>query len=165
VARTASDKPWWRSDRGAFFITIGGNQHNLGPDEEAAKIQVARLKLQHLEMPKETPPPPPSVLLVRDVIDEFLDWCHKHREPRTFDFYREKTQSFLDHLKARGQRYLEADKLRPIHLQKWADSHEEWKAGQKHQAIMSVQRAFNWAKKAGLIDRSPVVHVEKPPTG
>src|SRR5262249_25771003 len=48
---------------------------------------------------------------------------------------------------------------------KRADRHEDWKAGQKHQAIMSVQRAFNWAKKAGLIERSPVVHVEKPPTG
>jgi integrase len=164
VAGTASDKPWWRSDRGAFFITIGGKQHNLGADEEAAKIQVARLKFEHLEKTKETPPPP-SVLLVPDVIEEFLDWCQKHREPRTFEFYREKTQSFLDHLKAQGQLDLEAAKLRPIHLQKWADSHEDWKAGQKHQAIMSVQRAFNWAKKAGLIERSPVVHVEKPPTG
>src|SRR5262249_44954033 len=37
--------------------------------------------------------------------------------------------------------------------------------GQKRQAIMSVQRAFNWAKKSGHHERSPVVHVEKPPQG
>jgi hypothetical protein len=40
MTRTASDTPWWRSDRNAYFITIGGKQHNLGPDE-AAKVQVA----------------------------------------------------------------------------------------------------------------------------
>src|SRR5262249_12761121 len=128
------------------------------------EARLLQIKLEQKQKPPPSPAPP-SVLAVPDLIEEFLDWCRKHREPRTFDFYREKTQSFLDHLKAQGQLYLEADKLRPIHLQKWADSHEDWKAGQKHQAIMSVQRAFNWAKKAGLIDRSPVVHVAKPPTG
>jgi len=58
VARTPSDR-WWRCpDCGAFFITIGGKLHNLGPDEQATRIQVARLKLLSLERANEKPPPP-----------------------------------------------------------------------------------------------------------
>src|SRR5262249_49312834 len=144
---------------------------NLGPDEQAARKLVAKLKLQHLEEQERAEKESKDtaarsdVFLVRDVIEEFLDWCKKHREPRTFEFYQEKTQSFLDYLKAEGDAAIEVDSLRPIHVQKWADNHEDWKAGQKRQAMMSVQRAFNWAKKFGVIDRSPIAHVEKPPPG
>ena len=165
MARRPSDRPWFRSDRNAWFITINGKQHNLGPDENQAEIKLLQLKLEAKQAPPPTPAPVADVTLVLDVIDEFLEWCSKHREPRTHQFYQEKTQSFIDYLKAHDTPYLAAADLRPFHLQKWADSHEDWANGQKRQAIMSVQRAFNWAVKNGRIDRSPVQQVEKPPAG
>jgi hypothetical protein len=29
-------KPWFRPNRGVWYVNVYGRQHNLGPDEEAA---------------------------------------------------------------------------------------------------------------------------------
>lgn len=31
-----SPKPWYRRERKAWFVTIDGKRHNLGPDRKAA---------------------------------------------------------------------------------------------------------------------------------
>ncbi len=58
--------------------------------------------------------------------------------------------------------------VEPIHVYQWTDSHPGWKTG-KRGAISAVQRAFNWAGKAGLLksigSKSPVAAMEKPQQG
>ncbi|MGO9597501.1 MAG: hypothetical protein ACLP7Q_05715 [Isosphaeraceae bacterium] len=61
-------------------------------------------------------------------------------------------------------RDLPVERLKPIHVQHWVDAQPGWDRG-KRGAITSVQRAFNWAAKMGLIGASPVRHVETPQTG
>jgi integrase len=190
VARKSSDKPWYWQRRKAWYTTIGGKQYNLGPDYDQAEIRRLELKLKHARQPTPPPPARSSVLLVTEVLINFLAWCEKHRDKRTYEFYQDKLQGFVDWMKAQSPSLinLPAADLRPFHLQQWADApkrhwlslqkkrHDagqehlppvviEWEPGQKRQAIMSVQRAFNWAQKAGHMDRSPVAHVEKPPQG
>jgi hypothetical protein len=38
-----SPKPWYRDDRQAWFVTIRGERHNLGPDEQEAKREFHEL--------------------------------------------------------------------------------------------------------------------------
>jgi hypothetical protein len=46
---------WFRSDRNAWYITLGGRQHNLGPDEKVARVEVTHLKLEHLQKTEVRP--------------------------------------------------------------------------------------------------------------
>jgi integrase len=94
------------------------------------------------------------------ILDSYLEWCLKHRAPRTFDWYRDYLQSFARSI----PRDLTVERLKPIHVQQWADSQPGWGRGRRG-AITAVQRAFNWATKMGLIGASPVRHVEKPRAG
>jgi integrase len=99
-----------------------------------------------------------SPTLVVEVIDAFLDWTQKNRGPRTYDWYKEKLQIFADTLPKR----LSVSELKPYHVAQAMDS-RDWTNNGKHNLARSAQRAFNWAEKQGLIDRSPIRHVEKPP--
>jgi hypothetical protein len=38
-------KPWFRSDRDAWFVTISGRRFNLGPEREAAHKRFHELML------------------------------------------------------------------------------------------------------------------------
>jgi hypothetical protein len=63
---------------------------------------------------------------------------------------------------------LTVDQLQPLHVYEWVDSHPEWKAG-KRDAMISVQRPFAWAAKAGLLksigSASPLAGLQKPAQG
>src|SRR5262249_11436548 len=54
--------------------------------------------------------------------------------------------------------------LRPFHVQEWIDK-QKWSDGMKRDAIVTVQRAFNWAEGQGYINKSPIRFVEKPSPG
>ena len=105
-------------------------------------------------------PEPATADAVVSVLDAFLDWCQKHRAPRTYDWYRDYLQSFAGSI----PRDLRVDRLKPIHVQQWVDAQPGWGSG-KRGAITAVQRAFNWAARIGLIEANPVRHVEKPRAG
>lgn len=53
MARTP--KPWFREDRLAYFVTVNGTRHNLGPDKKEAFRRFHEL----LSAPPEPPAPPP----------------------------------------------------------------------------------------------------------
>lgn len=63
---------------------------------------------------------------------------------------------------------LTVDQLQPLHVYEWVDSHPEWKTG-KRGAMISVQRPFAWAAKAGHLASvggcSPLAGLEKPQQG
>ena len=94
------------------------------------------------------------------VIEGFLDWCSKHRAPRTYEGHRWHLQRFVDQLPDAAR--LSVEELKPHHVISWVDAHPDWGQTYRRNAIASVQRAFLWAEKVGHIDRSPVRHVEKP---
>lgn len=147
-------KPWFRTERGAWFLQLDGKQHNLGPDRDAAFARYHELmaKPRKRQLASETVPA---------IIDLFLDWCEKNRATRTYDWYQVRCQAFIDTISPD----LRVSELRPFHLQTWIDAHSEWAPGNKRNACRAIQRAMNWAEKQGYIDRSPIAHFEKPPQG
>ncbi|HTU25838.1 MAG TPA: hypothetical protein VMF30_10595 [Pirellulales bacterium] len=157
MART--QKPWWREDRQAWFVTIEGTRYNLGPDEDAADREYHRL----LSLPPEARAPQttaPTGLTVADIFDRYLDWVQKHRAPRTYDWYLDHIQSFTDFLTKPAEMPI-AD-LKPYHVVQWADRHSSWGANYRRGAIVAIQRPMNWAVKLGFITASPIPYIEKP---
>ena len=156
MARTP--KPWFWTDRQAYFVTVRGTRHNLGAD----KAEADRL-FHGLMACKVTPPPAaPSAggPTVADICDKFLDWCQRHRAARTYDFYRDHLQDFLT---ASETGHLPATALKPFHVVEWADGHgPSWSPACRRGAIVAAQRPFNWAVKVGHLPVSPIPHVEKP---
>ena len=157
MARTP--KPWWREDRQSWFVTIEGTRYNLGPDEHEADREFHRL----LSLPSAARAPkasPPSGLTVAELLDKYLDWCQKHRAQRTYDWYKEHLQNFLDSLSSAAE-FLVSD-LKPYMVIEWADEHDSWGDNYRRGALIAVQRPFNWAVKLGHITASPIPYIEKP---
>src|ERR1700733_358421 len=154
-------KPFFRASRGVWYVQINGKQINLGPDKHAA------FKAYHAEMQRrvETPAsihPTAAKLLVVVVVDEYLDWCEKHRAPDTYRWYKDRLESFCKTIEAT----LTVDQLRPHHVQKWVDNYAvPLKSGSRRNLIASVKRAMKWAEEQGYIDHSRIAHMKKPGCG
>jgi integrase len=153
-------KPFWRPRKGRWYVQLDGKHVNLGADRADAFRR-------YYDLMADRKRPAPIAVVASDpplvaVLDAFLDWCLKHREKRTYETYKERIKEFVSSLPDKG---LLARDLRPFHLQAWVDAHHHWNPGMKRGRLQSVQRAMNWAAKQGLIDRSPVAHLEKPPPG
>ena len=174
MARTP--KPWFRTERAVWCVHVRGTMHQLGshPDGFPAPKQVKgkwnapppimqafhALLAKPQDKPLAAPPPTPAAeLVVAGVFDLYLEWCHKNRSARTYEWSRNHIQSFLDAL---VDKQLPVSALRPFHVQRWVDAKDTWGANHTRGAITAVLRAFTWAETVGHIDRSPIRHVEKP---
>jgi integrase len=187
-------KPFFKPKRNTWYVEVERVQHLLGKHPEGIPPPQKRgtewiapreiLDAYHTKMadlqqqaafPDVASDAPPAVA---SVLDEFIGWLQGRvaegsKAPRTLGWYTKYLTSFLEFLRSeeRGSRELPsltADQLQPLHIYRWADSHTDWKSG-KRGAMTAVQRAFNWAAKAGLLKalggRSPLVGLEKPPQG
>ena len=141
MARTS--KPWYRKDRKQWFVTIEGERHNLGPDRKLAHQQFHELMRR-----PEKPVVQPSLVVALG--DRFLDWVEKHRSAKTYIWYQSRLQLFT-------KRYptLQADCLKPFHIQEWIDSFE-LSSGSKRNYARAVTRCMNWCEEQGMIERSPL---------
>ena len=101
-------KPFFRAPRGLWYVQIHGRQVNLGPDRDEAFRRYHDLMARGRDEPE-----PATGDAVVSVLDAFLDWCQKHRAPRTYDWYRDYLQSFARSI----PRDLTVGRLRPIHVQ------------------------------------------------
>jgi integrase/recombinase XerC len=156
---TKPKTPWFRSDRNAYFVTFRGKQHNLGPEKEEAERLFHELLGRRPE--KKSPRQLATEFAVADVCEKFLDWCEKHREPRTYDWYKDHIQSFISFLP--NPAHMPVSGLKAFYVIEWIDAHPQWGDAVRRGAIIAVQRPFNWAAKLGYIDQSPLRSVEKPP--
>ena len=163
-------KPYFRSQRGTWCLQLHGKQITLGPEEKEA----FRLYHQLMADPLLLKQPDTNAPAVITVLDAYLDWLENRvrdgsKAQRTYDWYQAYLQDFSRfHTDAYRIQDLTIAQLELIHLYQWADAHAGWKTG-KRGAIMAVQRAFNWAARAGLLKsvggKSPLAHLEKPPQG
>jgi site-specific recombinase XerD len=100
-------------------------------------------------------------LSVAGLFDKSLDCSQKNQAAGTYEWYRIRIQSFLDHLATPA--VLPAVDLKPYHVQVWVDARPDWGSTFRHGAIAAIQRPFNWAVDLDYLDRSPVRRIEKPP--
>ena len=150
-------KPFFKTTRDVWYVQIRRKQHNLGPDRDEA------FRRYHELMASFEPEPAPAAPdeLVVTVFDQFLDWCQKHKAPPTYRWYRDRIQAFIRTIETS----LQVSDLKPIHVERWVDEHPDWSPSHQRGCKIAVQRAFTWAEKMGVIDRSPVRYLEKPQSG
>lgn len=146
-------KPWYRKDRAEWCVTINGKRHRLGPDEKEAKKKFHNLMGQDEH---EEPTVAPGHQLASIVLGTFLTWVEKNRAS-SYDWYRY-------YLKLFQERYphLRADRITGELIEDWM-TENEWNEPSRRAAITGLKRAYHWAARNGIIDRSPIEGVERPP--
>ena len=152
-------KPFFRPARNLWYVQLDGRQFNLGADQATAFKNYHGLMQQRAEAKPEQPiTVPGSERLVVVIVDDFLEWCEKNRSVATYEWYKWRLEHFCQAIAST----LTVDQLKPHHVQKWVD---EYPAGSRRSLIRTVKRAMNWREQQGQIERSPLVHMRKPPEG
>jgi len=147
-------KPFFRKSRKLWYVQIDGQQHNLGPDKDAAFDAYHEL----MRKPREKRRPKSDSVAI--LVDLFLDYTKQHRAADTYEWYRSRLQQFV----GRYPDLLVAD-LKPYHVQQWIDSYPTLSSGSKRNLSRAILRAMTWADKQGYIEKSPIAHFEKPKGG
>jgi integrase len=152
-------KPFFRPARNLWYVQLSGKQVNLGSDKAVAFKTYHGLMQQRAESEPGQPVATPALSrLVVVLMDEYLDWCEKNRAAGTYEWYKMRLQHFCKAVAPT----LTVDQLKPYHVQKWVDEHP---AGSRRNLIRAIKRVMNWAEQLGRIERSPLVHMRKPPEG
>lgn len=108
-------KPFYVKARKVWRVQVHGHQHNLGPDEAEAHREYHRLMSR---------PAAVAGHLVAGVVDAFLDWCQKHRKPRTYLGHKNLLTRFVKSLP--DPTAMEVAALKPHHVQRWVDANPGW---------------------------------------
>jgi hypothetical protein len=113
-------QPFFRRDRGLWYVQLDGRQLNLGADRDAAFAEYHRIMANRsqqasgavaLALGGTASDPSPLVVVV---IDEFLDWCQKNRAGDTYRWYKDRLNSFCASIPAD----LRVSGLKPLHVQR-----------------------------------------------
>ena len=143
-------KPFFRKARKLWYVQINGKQQNLGADQESAFARYNQLMRES----KQRPVSSDSVVAI---LDRFLEWTRNHRAPRTFEWYQERLQWLVSSIPTD----LTTQQVKSLHVQDWLDSRPKWSDGMKRGCLVAVQRCFSWVVQIGLIEKSPIAHIEK----
>jgi integrase len=149
MARAA--KLWRRKGRGGWWATIGGKQVCLGDDHAEATRELHRLKAA-------VKPPPPSKVVVAQLVDQYLEWVEPRVRPKTYRAYSTYLQSWV--LSA-GR--VVADAIRESHVHGWLDAHANWGQSSRHIALGILRAWASWCETHGYRIRSEIAKVKKPP--
>ncbi len=144
MARKSSG-PWWWAARGQWFVTVRGKQIPLGTDEAEARHQWHILEAQ-AQSHKAGDDNPFSV-----IAEEFLDWIHRNKKPKTYKTYRIHLEAFS---KVHGT--VKVRDLKPLHVDAVLKEHPEWGKSTVRGFMVCISTALNWAVKQGLTTRNPL---------
>jgi len=154
-------KPYWKKSHNCWYADIDGKTRRLDPDETKAKDVFKKLLAESNDHDSAEALAGTDAT-VQDLIEEFLAWTEKHREPLTLKSYQRYFSgkgSFSDYVGPK----LRIRDLKPFHVTRWLDERYA-KAGSTTiaGAITAIKRAFNWGVEEGYIKDSPVGRVKKP---
>jgi integrase len=157
-------RPWQRAAcGGAWYAQIRGVQTRLaGPDATLAEAYEA-LYARLAEKPAERPQRQPAALSVRDVLSLFLTHC---KAAVSRDELKQVTLEgyvrYLERAKTRLGTIVAAE-LRPHQVEDWVNAKPPgWGPTSRYNAITAIKAAFNWARKAGHMDSSPIADMDRP---
>ncbi len=143
--------PWFREDRQAWFVTIRGARHNLGPDKRAAFERYYELMRQ----PRTSAPVASTSFAA--IADAFLDWVKANQSPETFEWYRYRLERYC-----RAYPDQIASDVRPYHVQVWVDSYGKLSKTSRRNYVRSVKRCMKWATQQGYLGTNPISSMEVP---
>lgn len=146
-------QPFWKSTHKCWYLKLNRKDVRLDPDEEKAWDLYHQIMGRQLDLTAD-----PRVM---PLMDEFLEYTQKHREPGTYTFYRHYIKSFVGVLSPA----LKASGLKAYHLTHWIDGlypPHDGHQNSRRNGIRAIQRALNWAVKEDLILTNPLAKVSKP---
>lgn len=146
-------KPFFRKSKKTWYLQLGRRQVSLGKNRDEAFRRYRELLLHEQGAGAE----PSRDLTVAEACDLFLEWCLKHTESTTREWYQQYLQDFCNHF---GN--LRTTELKPFHVSRWVDMHRGWGPASQRAAIGTVKRVFSWAEGEGLVSGNPVRKVRKP---
>ena len=158
-------KPFFRSGRG-WYLQLGKEQIKLADGPKNADTEAEAFTRYHELMAERGREKPahsanPDALSTVEVFDKFLSWSQKHNAPRTYEWYRDHIQGFVNHAGNIVQQPF--TELKPFHVVEWIDSHgDAWSPAYRRGAIIAIQRPFNWAEELGYIPATPIKRIKKP---
>ena len=91
------------------------------------------------EGPPVAPPPAGDAQAVATLLDEFLDGTSRHKAPRTYAWYRENIQRFLDGIPPT----LTVAELKPFHVTQAFDRFQNWSNNTQHDVIGAIKTHRN----------------------
>jgi integrase len=153
-----SKGPWWWKERNEYGIYIRGKRHPLGPDKAEAERRWHELMAAPESAPVVTDSTNQDTIFVSEILEKFLSWCKKHRDPGTYDWYFQRLAEFDD-----LRHDLTIREMKPFHVQEWIDTKKS--SGHQRGCLIAVNRAMNWAEKQGHIVKNPIKGMEKPAAG
>lgn len=164
-------KPWYRSDRNAWFVEIDGKQVPLGehpaslpPPQKSAKTgwnpppSVAAAYGRLMEKKGDEPEAPAPKDSVTSLLGAFLTWTKENKSEATYKLRKHFLASFV---KFKGVKALRPDKVGVEVVESWLKAHPNWKASRRH-AILILLRAFNWGVARKVIGKNPIAGIEIP---
>jgi integrase/recombinase XerC len=154
-------QPFFRKSRGLWYVWHDGRQVNLGADKDTAFVKWHDLtvKAKRTITCRQTSAPLERLVVV--IVDEFLDWCQKHRSPDTYRWYKDRLNDFCKSIAPD----LTVEQFKPHHVQKWVDAKENLASGSRRNLIAAAKRSMKWAEEQGYVDRSALSHMRKPACG
>jgi hypothetical protein len=160
-------KPFYRPSRGRWYVQHDGVQTNLGTEMgEAFRKYHALMAEPQAGTPAATTKASVTAtakadVRVVDILDALLEWSQKNLAPRSYDWYRERAQSFVTTIPPD----LTVAALCVHHVQRWVDAKDTWNSGMKRGCVLTIQRVLNWAVEQRYVNSSPLVGMKKPPAG
>ena len=126
-------KPYFKSSHNAWNANIGPNRRPLKLAEGRDNEEAAWSKYDVLMAGRQ---PLNGDCRVVDLVQKFVDWHRHNSSQRTYDFYFEPLESFLQTLPAN----MRVADLRPYHVTQWVDTRKMAKRGRKVKGTKGTYR-------------------------
>jgi integrase len=149
-------KPWYRSQKDAWYARIGGKLVSLGVTGRRSKAEAVRA-WHKLMLAERKPEPDAKPATVADVLTAFLADVASRAKAKTVKVYR----WFLEPFKAKHGR-LPASALTPTVCEAWS-RRPGWSSSTRYGLLGSLVTAMRWAVRARMLASNPLAGVQKPP--
>jgi integrase len=150
------NKPWQRKQNGIWYVTIGGQQINLGRDKKEAHDQWHRMCAAEKRQSDKDP-------LFSEVLASYVLWAKK--EVRNGSLSAKTLKDYVWYLDRFGVRFGEwpVSQFEPQHLTDWLAEQENWGNAGQRGLITALNRVLSWAKMERRIAENPIEGYKKPP--
>jgi len=178
-------KPYFKKQRNAWYANIGPNHRPVKLAEGKGSEKTAWDKYHILMAGRQPLGDDP---LIKPLVQQFVDHHFSKSSRRTYEFYLEPLNSWLEYMEKECKRIKCVSELKPYHVGRWIDSRRykrrsrrvrgqkghtggeyrtevtRKKISQNHERnlLRGVKACFNWAADEEIIGRNPLAKLKIP---
>jgi integrase/recombinase XerC len=163
MARPA--RPWYRAERDAWYVTIGGKKILLARGKDArreAEAAFHRVKAAEAEPNRLGGGPAAPAVVVGEIGARFLADCRERVALGTLTAgtRRDYVRRLQDFLRAFGAAPVSG--LRSRAVLAWVEAQTRWGPTSRHDVVTSIKTMLTWAVENELIATNPLAGLKKP---